>query len=138
MALEGDVVQSSMRIRPPTFSEGKLDGTNYTLWKFKICAILNSYGLLENVLGLGVEPQPTPNTKDASILIPPNPAVLRAWKQQNADALCAIVTSVSDVLTLIQHTSKASDAWTVLKTQYEIRNQTRIQSGKSIGHGTIC
>ena len=46
----------TLRIRPPTFSEGKLDGTNYTLWKFKISAILDSYELLETILGTYPEP----------------------------------------------------------------------------------
>ena len=31
-------------------------------------------------------------------------------------------------LTLIQHTSKASEAWGILRSQYETRNQTRIQN----------
>ena len=55
--------------------------------------------------------------------------LFRAWKRRNADALCALVTSSSDsVLTLIQHTNKASEAWNILKGQYETRNQTRIQN----------
>ncbi|MCO5581175.1 hypothetical protein L7F22_035053 [Adiantum nelumboides] len=45
------------------------------------------------------------------------------------DAMCAIVTSVSDsMLTLIQHTTKAHEAWGILARQYETRNQTRIQN----------
>ena len=43
-----------LRIRPPAFTEGKLDGTNYTLWKFKVTAILDSYELLDVVLGTNV------------------------------------------------------------------------------------
>ena len=41
----------TLRILPPAFTEGKLDGTNYTLRKLKIAAILDSYELLETVLG---------------------------------------------------------------------------------------
>ena len=107
-----------LRIRPPAFSEGKLDGTNYTLWKFKISAILDSYELLDTVMGpTGADPEPvlTPDPTNSSILIQPDVADLRAWKRRNADALCAIVTSVTDsVLTLVQHTTKACDAWGIL------------------------
>ena len=119
----------AIRIRPPAFTEGKLDGSNYTLWKFKISAILDSYELLDTVLDLDPEPRSTPDPKIEGAILPPDAALLRAWKCRNADALCAIVTSCSDsVLTLIQHTSKAADAWTLLKNQYETRNQTRIQN----------
>ena len=45
-----------LRICPPAFTEGKLDGTNYTLWKFKITAILDSYELLDVILGTNAEP----------------------------------------------------------------------------------
>ena len=46
----------TLRIRPPTFTEGKLDGTNYTLWKFKIIAILDLYELLDVFLGIDAKP----------------------------------------------------------------------------------
>ena len=82
-----------LRIRPPAFNEGKLDGTNYTLWKFKISAILDSYELLNTVLGLDPEPVGTPNPNNPNVITPPNADLLRAWKRRNADALCALVTS---------------------------------------------
>ena len=56
----------TLKICPPIFSEGKLDGTNYTLWKFKISAILDSYELLETVLGIDLEPQSTPHGDGSS------------------------------------------------------------------------
>ena len=116
-----------MQIRPPTFTEGKLDGTNYTLRKFKITSILDSYELLETVLGTDQEPQAMPDPNNPNAMIPPDANLLRAWKHRNADALCALVTSTSDsVLTLIQHTTKAFEAWNILRNQYETRNQTRI------------
>ncbi|MCO5567925.1 hypothetical protein L7F22_021621 [Adiantum nelumboides] len=49
MASASNVGTTPLRIRPPAFTEGKLDGTNYTLWKFKISAILDSYELLDTV-----------------------------------------------------------------------------------------
>ena len=118
-----------LRIRPPAFNEGKLDGTNYTLWKFKISAILDSYELLDTVLGLDPEPVGSPDPNNPNVITPPDADLLRAWKRRNADALYALVTSASDsVLTLIQHTDKASEAWNILRGQYETRNQTRIQN----------
>ena len=119
----------TLRIRPPAFTEGKLDGTNYTLWKFKITAILDSYELLDVVQGVDAEPQPTPDPANPGNMLPPDADLLRAWKRKNADAMCALVTSTTDsVLTLIQHTTKAPEAWSILKGQYETQNQTRIQN----------
>ena len=110
-----------LRIRPPAFTEGKLDGTNYTLWKFKITAILDSYELLDVILGTDVEPQSTPDPTDPSVMIPPNTNLLRAWKHRNTNALYTLVTSIIyAVFTLIQHTSKASKAWSILRSHYEM------------------
>ena len=43
MALSINVATAPLRIRPPPLSDGELDGTNYTLWKLKMSAILDSY-----------------------------------------------------------------------------------------------
>ena len=119
----------TLRIRPPAFTEGKLDGANYTLWKFKTTAILDLYELLHVILGTNAEPQPTPDPANPGSTLSPDADLLRAWKRKNADALCALVTSTTDsVLTLIQHTTKAPEAWNILKGQYETQNQTRIQN----------
>ena len=116
-----------LQIHPLAFTEGKLDGMNYTLWKSKVTTILDSYELLEMMLGIDLEPQATPNLVDPTRMIPPNLDLLQAWKYRNADALCALVTITIDiVLTLIQHTSKASEDWNTLRSQYEARNQTQI------------
>ncbi|MCO5557250.1 hypothetical protein L7F22_010811 [Adiantum nelumboides] len=121
-----------LRICPLAFTEGKLDGTNYTIWKFKISTIFYSNELLATIMGLNEEDPESVITRDPanpSVEIQPNDALLRAWKKRNADAMCAIVTSVSDsVLTLIQHTSKAHESWGILARQYETRNHTRIQN----------
>ena len=66
----------TLRIRPPVFMEGKLDGANYTLWKFKITTILDSYELLDVILGINVEPQSTLDLADPSVMIPPNADLL--------------------------------------------------------------
>ena len=91
-----------LRIRPPAFTEGKLDGTNYTLWKFKITAILDSYELLDVILGTDAKPQPTPDPANPGSTLPPDADLLQAWKRKNANALCALVTSTTNsILTLI-------------------------------------
>lgn len=129
MASASNVGTTTLRIRPPAFTEGKLDGSNYTLWKFKISAILDSYELLDTVLNDDQEPVATREITNPDVLIPPDATLLRAWKRRNADALCAIVMCVSDsVLTLIQHTTKAHEAWSILARQYEAHNHTRIQN----------
>ena len=59
MALSTNVAAAPLRIRPPPLSDGKLDETNYTLWKFKMSAILDSYELLETIMGpTGGVPEP--------------------------------------------------------------------------------
>ena len=83
---------AATRSRPPPFGDGKLDGTNYTLWKFKIRAILDSYELWETANGVDVKPGPTADPNDPSQTLPPDPTLALAWKRRNADALCAIVT----------------------------------------------
>ncbi|XP_057969584.1 uncharacterized protein LOC131158743 [Malania oleifera] len=95
-------------------------------------AILDSYELLVTTQGMDLEPIGTPDPTNPKVIIPLDVALIKVWKMRNADALCAIVTSVSDsVLMLIQYTSKAVDAWNGLKNQYETRNQTRIQNLES-------
>lgn len=78
-------------------------------------------------LGLDLEPVGSPNLNDKTIIFPLNPALHKKWKRRNVDALCAIVTSVSDsTLTLIQHTTKAFDDWNIFRNQYETRSQACI------------
>ena len=107
-------VGAPLHIRPPAFFEGKLDGANYTLWNFKISAILDSYELLETAMGpTGADPEPisTPEPTNSSMMIRPDVAYLLAWKRYNADALSAFVTTVTDsFLTLVKHSTKACDA----------------------------
>ena len=118
------------RVRLPAWgTEGKLDGTNYTLWRFKMKAILSAYELWDTVLGTDLKPVPMQDPNDPSIIFQPNPAEVQAWLRRDADALCQIVTSVKDsVLTLIQHVNTAAEAWTILKAQYETTNETRKQN----------
>ncbi|MCO5596935.1 hypothetical protein L7F22_051006 [Adiantum nelumboides] len=110
-------------IHPPAFTKDKLEGTNYTLWKLKFFAILASYKLLDIVLGpngINLEPIATIDFTNPSAIIPLDATLLWAWRRRNANALCAIVMCVSDsILTLVQHTTKAHEAWNILACQYE-------------------
>ena len=79
--------------------------------------------------GGDAEPMATFDPTQPTTSIPPNVDLLRAWKRRNANALCTIVTSVCDfVLTLVQHTTRAYEGWSILASQYETRNYTRIQN----------
>ncbi|XP_068667719.1 uncharacterized mitochondrial protein AtMg00810-like [Aristolochia californica] len=73
--------------RPPAFTEGKIDGTNYLLWKFKITIVLDSYELLDIVLGVDAEPVAV---TDGGNTTPPNPQLVEDWRRKYTDALCAI------------------------------------------------
>lgn len=97
------------RARPPPFGgEGKLDGTNYTLGKFKLRSILDSYELWEIVLGSDRRREPILDPADPTITILSDRALLLAWRRRNVDVLCAFFMSVMDtVMTLIQHTITA-------------------------------
>ncbi|MCO5593227.1 hypothetical protein L7F22_047234 [Adiantum nelumboides] len=119
-------------ICPPAFTEGKHDGTIYTCGNSKFFAILDSYELLDTVLGPnGIDPEPiaTIESTNPSAVIPSDATLLRAWRRRNADALCVIIMCVTDsTLTLVQHTTKAHKAWNILACQYEAHNHTRIQN----------
>ena len=81
-------------------------------------AILDSYELLETIMGpTGGELQPmvTFDPTHPTISSPPNTNLLRAWKRRNSDALCTITIGICDsVLTLVQHTTRAHEAWSIL------------------------
>eukprot|EP00249_Psilotum_nudum_P021751 c28230_g1_i2 orf=592-777(+) len=56
------------RPRPPPMAESsKLDGTNYSLWKLKMRSALDSYELLNMVLGKDVKPIATIDSQGNSI-----------------------------------------------------------------------
>ena len=116
MFVEEGKMSSNKPRSPAIIPEGKLDGTNYPLWKFKMMAILQSFDLWDTAIGNDPEPQPTRDSM-GNATSPADPTVL-GWKHKNADTLCTILLSVQDsVLTLIQHVSKACKAWELLHNQ---------------------
>jgi len=97
------------------------------LWKFKMMAILSSYELWDTATGIDKQPEATVDASGS--ILPPSPTAVQEWRQRNADALCAIVISVQDsVLTMVQHVTKASEAWELLRNQYETTNPTRVMN----------
>ena len=99
--------------------------------KLKISTILDSESLETVMKPTGGDPMPILRFDPTHLTTSksPNVAVLRAWKRRNADARCTIITGVCDsVLTVVQHTTKAHEAWSILASQHEIGNYTRIQN----------
>ncbi|MCO5576757.1 hypothetical protein L7F22_030576 [Adiantum nelumboides] len=76
-------VGASRRRPPPFGTEGKLDGTNYMLWKFKIKAILNSYELLQTATGQDRMLGPTVRSSNPSITIPVDLALVMAGQRRD-------------------------------------------------------
>jgi len=102
---------TSNRLHSPAISpEGKLDGINYPLWKFKMIMILQAFKFWDTAIGNDLDPQPTRDSM-GNVISPANSTVVLGWKHQNVDTLCTIVLSVQDnALPLIQHVSKACKA----------------------------
>jgi len=95
--------------------DGKLNGINYPLWKFKIMAIPQSSDLWDFAIGNDPKPQPTRESM-GNVTSPADPQVILGCKHRNVDTLCTIVLSVKDnMLTLIEHVSKAFEAWDLLQ-----------------------
>ena len=83
------------RVCLPTWGiEGKLDGTNYTLWWFKMKPILNAYELWGTILDIDKKPLLISDPNELSVIFPPNLTDVLAWSRRDADALCQIVTSI--------------------------------------------
>ena len=68
-----------LHIRSLAFIEGKLDGSSYTMWNFNIGAILDSYELLDTLMGsieVDLELQPMPDPANPAQTISPNAVAL--------------------------------------------------------------
>ena len=77
-------VIKTLQTHPLAFTEGNIDGTNFTMWKLKITSILDSYEMLEIVLrGADEEPQETPDPNNPNAMISPILDLLCAWKHKN-------------------------------------------------------
>ena len=116
------------RLHIPPFGEsGKLDGSNYPLWKFKMKAILSAYELWDTATRVDARPDAMPDQANARQQIVPIAVEIQAWTRRDADALCSIICSVTNlVMALIQHVTTVKEACTILKSQYETTNQTQI------------
>ncbi|XP_057951481.1 uncharacterized protein LOC131146111 [Malania oleifera] len=118
----------ALQICPPAFTEGKLDGMNYTLWKFKMSAILDSYELLDTVQGMDLEPIGTHDPTNRKVIIPLDVALVKAKKRQNEDALFAIITSVSNS---IRTSTLTFEEFCALLLEEEMRLRTKENESSS-------
>ncbi|XP_011051531.1 PREDICTED: uncharacterized protein LOC105144365 [Acromyrmex echinatior] len=59
----------------------RFDGSNYQVWKFQMCTIFTTTGLLKLVDGTETKPQPTANNFDA-------------WNARSARAMCYVSSSM--------------------------------------------
>ncbi|MCO5607919.1 hypothetical protein L7F22_062121 [Adiantum nelumboides] len=90
---------TTLQISPPTITKGKLDGTNYTLWKFKISANLNSYELLATIMGPnGEDPKPVITRDQSTPLLRFNLMMLFfALGREAMPTQCAPSSQVSEI-----------------------------------------
>ena len=87
----------------------KLNGTNYSTWKFQTKHFLLAKGLYEIVDGSEKEPASTAEGK-----------VKEAYKERSRKAFSHIVLSVStELLYLITDCNSAADAWNKLQSHFE-------------------
>ena len=116
---------TTKRPRPPPMVEGsKLHGNNWVLWKLKMKETLDSFDLLNMMLGTDLKPQATIDavTRNTILVDPSLPA---AWRCRHADAFYALIGSIADsVLTMVQHLTAPSEVWVELQAQYETTNPT--------------
>jgi len=60
-------------------NDGKLDGRNYPLWKFKMMAILLCYELWD--IATRLDKQPIVTVDASSNTVPPSPTTVQEWKK---------------------------------------------------------
>ena len=80
----------------------KLDGSNYTIWKFKIRNILVARKLRRPS---GIEMDTEDNSE---------------WEDANSEAFALIGMTIADeIIPHIQSTTEAKEAWDILREMYE-------------------
>ena len=68
ITLSTNVAATPLCVCSHPFSDKKLDGTKYTLWKFKILTILDFYELLETIMGIVTFDPTHPSTLNVDLL----------------------------------------------------------------------
>ena len=125
-------------------AEDKLDGTNYPLWAYMMRHVLVAKGLWNIVQGVDVRPIVVGNaanaaeicdvedvagssTAAATIRAPPPTAEQSRWDGKDAQAHALLALSVKCAIILHIRSCKTSkDAWDVLATLYQARNESRV------------
>ena len=97
----------------------KLDGSNYSNWKFKMQTMpeVQSAWMIAN----GDEPKPTAGTTSVP-----------DWEKQEGKAKMVLKMSVKDcIIPHIRECKSSNEIWTILKDLYEIRNTNHLLFLKS-------
>ena len=131
-------------------AEDKLDGTNYPLWTYMMRHVLVAKGLWNIVKGVDVRPVvgrdaanavETGDVEDAvgsstaagsstiaaTIRAPPPTAEQICWDGRDAQAHALLALSVKRaIIPHIRSCRTSKDAWDVLATLYQARNEARV------------
>lgn len=107
------------------YESNKLDGSNYTNWKFKLQTLLegqNAYGI-----SIGDEVKLTTSTGGSNI-------VIQDWERREMKEKVLIKLSVKDcIIPKIRECKTVNDIWMILKEMYEIKNTCQtLYLGKKI------
>ena len=97
----------------------KLDGSNYSNWKFKMQTVLEAHNAW--TITNGDEPKPAAGT--TSVL---------DWEQREGKAKTVLNMSMKDcIIPHIRECKSLNEIWTILKDLYEIRNTNHLLFLKS-------
>lgn len=96
---------------------GKLDGSNFTNWKFKMQTLLESANAWSIVIGNELRPGSAAQEQD--------------WDKRETKAKVILKMSVKDnVIPHIRDCKSSTDIWTTLKNLYQTQNTNRVLSLK--------
>ena len=119
-------------------AEDKLDGTNYPLWAYMMRHVLVAKDLWNVVAGNDVRPMSrtdnatsTGTVEDeagtSTMVEPPPSQEQRRWDGRDAQAHALIALSVKrSIIPHIRSCKTAREAWDVLCTLYQARNEARV------------
>ena len=125
-------------------AEDKLDGTNYPLWAYMMRHVLVAKGLWNIVQGIDVRPVVVVDAANAAeigavedvagssisvapVRAPPLTAEQIRWDGKDAQAHALIALSVKRaIIPHIRSCKTAKDAWDILSTLYQARNEARV------------
>jgi len=96
---------------------GKLDGSNFSNWKFKIQTLLESANAWSIVTGSELRPGSATQEQD--------------WDKMETKAKVILKMFVKDnIIPHIRDCKSATDIWTIIKNLYQTKNTNRVLSLK--------